>query len=761
MICRIATLLALVSVSVSACTRDSLPEASSADKAARRLVASNQLAGALSPYLRLHADNPVHWQMWGAETLAAARSLDRPIFLSIGYFSCYWCHVMERESFAATDVAELLNRSFVAIKVDREERPDLDEFYMTAVNYLSGRGGWPMTVLLLPTGEPFWGGTYLPHDQLAQLLQQAAQAWQQRRADLEAQAQQVVLAIARTQQPVDAPFPTSATVERARRALLAQVDPQWGGFGSGMKFPMTPTLRFLWESALRRGDQAGMKAVRRTLRQMILGGIYDQVGGGFHRYATDRKWEIPHFEKMLYDNAQLLWLLSDVLPQAGDDAALFRWAAHGTAEFLLRRLYDASRHLFWSATDALVGDVEGGGYRWSPAALNSAIPAALRPTAAAIWNIDGPPNLDGDLVLHWVRTPQEAARRLHVSLDELFARVERLQRALLVVRSEKRQPAVDDKSVAVWNALAAIAFWRAGDALENPLYHLVAVDARDALLRAFWRRGRPVHVVRGDEVAAIPATLADGAAMLLAAAMISDESEATTDWGVEVARWLTAQFFDADAKGFVEVAADMPDLPLPVQRIRDGAVPSGNSLAAQALLLLARAGSDEFLRAAFWAIRGRAAELAGSPTAHAALLDAADAWLAAELPTALPYPARSPRSVDTQSVLQVTAHHRAQQGVEVVLTLADGWHVNANPASYPFLIATEVTAPATAVVAVRYPPAEAIEVAGGQARVAGYRGSVTLVVERAVPDEPLWLRAQACSDDGTCLAPALLPVRPN
>src|ERR687897_2856916 len=404
----------------------------------------NRLAQETSPYLLQHADNPVDWYPWGEEALKRARAEDKPILLSIGYAACHWCHVMEHESFEDAETARLMNERFVNVKVDREERPDVDAVYMDAVVALSGRGGWPMTVFLTPEGEPFFGGTYYPPEprhglpSFRQLLVAISDAYRERRDDVTRQARALVDAVREQneQRPSSEPL-TEAVLAAAVRALHSQFDPEWGGFGSAPKFPPASALEFL----LRRGE---LELVTKTLDGMALGGMYDLVGGGFHRYSVDERWLVPHFEKMLYDNALLAAAYLHAWALTGETR--FRRVVEETLDYLVRemRLPDGG---FASAQDADTDGVEGLTYTWTPEEIGEVLgeehPEWLQP-------------FEHDRLILRADIPAEAKEKL------------------LAARARRKQPERDQKALTGWNGLALSAFAEGGRALGRADYVDVA-----------------------------------------------------------------------------------------------------------------------------------------------------------------------------------------------------------------------------------------------------------------------------------------------
>jgi uncharacterized protein YyaL (SSP411 family) len=524
----------------------------------------NRLARETSPYLLQHADNPVDWHPWGEEALGLARSQGKPLLVSIGYSSCHWCHVMERESFEDRVTAEVMNELFVNVKVDREERPDVDAVYMDAVVALTGQGGWPLTVFLTPDGEPFYGGTYFPPEprhglpSFRQVLRAVADAYRERPGDVAAQAEALVGALRRSAEAEPSREPlTSALLDEAERVLLTQLDPRWGGFGHAPKFPPASVLEFL----LRRGN---LDAVRLTLDGMAAGGMYDLVGGGFHRYSVDAQWLVPHFEKMLYDNALLVpvylhaWLLT------GEER--YREVAERTLDYMLRELRLPSGGLA-SAQDADTDGVEGLTYTWK---ADEGAPAELL-------------------------QPFEQGRSiLRGRLDE-GTRVR-----LLEVRARRPQPALDDKVIASWNGLALAALAEGARRLASNRLLQAAVELGELLAAdPLWRTLR-------DGRTKYPAYLDDYANV---AHGLYELHVATGDlrWLRESRRIALAAvelFGDPERGGFFLTPADGEQLVARQKAFDDNPTPSGSSMLAFVLLRLTRIwGDDELERQALGALR--------------------------------------------------------------------------------------------------------------------------------------------------------------
>jgi uncharacterized protein YyaL (SSP411 family) len=536
------------------------------------MVRVNRLETATSPYLRQHAGNPVDWWEWSDEAFAEARRRDVPILLSVGYAACHWCHVMAHDSFEDDGVAALMNENFVNIKVDREERPDIDAVYMDATTALTGQGGWPMTCLLTPDGAPFFAGTFFPRAQFTQLLRSVADAWRDQRDEVLGAGQRVVAALAELALPqfAGAPVPDAGDLDEAAASLVPQFDGTNGGFGRAPKFPPSMVLEFLLRQHERTGDPTSLALVDKTLDAMARGGIYDQLAGGFARYSVDASWVVPHFEKMLYDNALLLRVY---LHRARlGDLSLAERIARETAEFLLRDMRTPEGG-FASALDADTDGVEGLTYVWTPAQLRELL-GERAGVAAELFTVTDEGTFEhGASTLQLLRDPHDVNE-----WDELRG-------LLLAARTTRPQPARDDKVVTAWNGLAIAALAEAGVQLGEPRYLAAAVRCAQLVL--------DLHVVDGR----LRRTSRDGAAgdALAVAEDYGDLAEgllalhqATAD-----VRWLTAAgelldfalaHFADGAGGFHDTADDAEQLVRRPKDPTDNATPSGSSALAGALL---------------------------------------------------------------------------------------------------------------------------------------------------------------------------------
>ncbi|MCK6547922.1 thioredoxin domain-containing protein [Myxococcota bacterium] len=565
----------------------------------------NRLILETSPYLLQHAHNPVGWYPWGSEAFAAAESLGRPILLSVGYSTCHWCHVMEVESFEDLEIATYINEHFIPVKVDREERPDVDDVYMSAVQLMSGDGGWPMTVVTTADGRPFFGGTYFPPRDGARgarlgfltILKRLVEVWEREPEKVTASADEVKRVLVESAQrlmPQGAPGPSA--LAEAARSFTAQFDPQFGGFGVAPKFPRPAAFDLLLRYHRRTGDDAALHVVTHSLARMIDGGIHDQLGGGFHRYATDRQWLVPHFEKMLYDNAQLVSTLLETHQASGDPT--FADAARTTLEYVMREMTSPTG-AFFSATDADSEGEEGRFFVWERAELDRLLGSERAAIAAAHWGVTIEGNFeDGKNVLHRPASQEHTAKVLGIDVATLEREI-RAARALLYEARKKRvPPLLDDKILTEWNAQMISAFAQASLVLDEPRHRLAAVRAAEHVLEALHANGRLFRAWRLGE-ARHPGVLEDYAFFMLA---LLDLFEVTSDlrWlehAITLEATLEAQFYDPADGAYFGTPRDGEALLVRAKPVHDGAQPSGNSAAVLALLRLAELTGEPRYRA--------------------------------------------------------------------------------------------------------------------------------------------------------------------
>ncbi|HMM46809.1 MAG TPA: thioredoxin domain-containing protein [Thiobacillaceae bacterium] len=593
---------------------------------------SNRLAAEPSPYLQQHANNPVDWYPWGAEALERAQREDKPILLSVGYSTCHWCHVMAHECFEDGEVAATMNRLFVNVKVDREERPDLDQIYQAAHQLLTGRaGGWPLTVFLAPDQTPFFAGTYFPKAPryklpgFVDLLENVARAWRERRDELVEQnpAVRAALADAPSEAPESAAL-DDAPLLAAARDLAMSFDSVWGGFSREPKFPRPGELSFLLREAQRSGNAQAREMALFTLRKMASGGVVDQVGGGFFRYSVDERWAVPHFEKMLYDNGALLRLYADAWAQTGEP--LFRETAEGIVAWLLREMRAPEGGLY-AALDADSEGHEGRFYVWTPDEAQQALDADEYAAAALAYGFDAPPNFEN---AHWnpilAKPLLEVAAALGIVEEEAAARLERARAKLFAARETRVRPGRDEKQLTAWNALMVAGLAHAGRMMARRDWIIEAQTAIDFLRGRLWRNGRLLASYTHGE-ARLNAYLDDYAFLLdaLLETMQAGFREADFNWSVELADALLAHFEDPEAGGFFFTSHDHEPLITRPKPGHDHATPSGNGVAAFALQRLGHLlGEPRYLEASERCLRLFHSVLARYPMAYPTLLAVLD-----------------------------------------------------------------------------------------------------------------------------------------
>jgi hypothetical protein len=591
---------------------------------------TNRLSQSTSPYLQQHAHNPVDWHPWGQEALERARAQDKPIFLSIGYAACHWCHVMAHESFEDPDTAAYLNAHFVSIKVDREERPDLDAIYMEAVVAISGQGGWPMSVFLMPDGEPFFGGTYFPptarHGLPAfrSVLQAIQRAWSQDRARLQAAGHEVRQLLERkTRLDGDIRPLERAVIEESAETLFRTYDWTHGGWGNAPKFPQPMSIESLFRKHHRHADTLALDMARHALASMAAGGIHDQLGGGFHRYATDRQWLIPHFEKMLYDNSLLARAYLHDWQITGNPSS--RRVAEAVLDFLLREMRHPEGGLA-SSLDADSEGVEGSFYTWTQAEIERILGAGESGAIfCAAHGVTPQGNFEGKSILHRPLSDSSAADRFHLDHQALESIVERGRNALLVARGERVRPARDDKIISEWNGLALAAMSEAGRALGRQDYVVAAQSLGAFSAEVLAPEGQAVRAWRDGRTSS-PGFLADhaslGVGLLALYQMDFDNRWFTT--AQALAEGILAHFSDPQG-GFFDTDDRHELLILRPKAVQDNAVPSGNALALELLLqLYALTGDSRYGEPAERALGPMTAHLHQHPTAFTAWLNAYD-----------------------------------------------------------------------------------------------------------------------------------------
>jgi hypothetical protein len=718
---------------------------------------TNRLIHESSPYLLLHAENPVDWFPWGEEAIELARKLDRPIFLSIGYSTCYWCHRMEEDVFEVPEIAAILNAGFVSIKVDREERPDLDEIYMTATQLMTGRGGWPNSVFLTPDLKPFFSGTYFPPEDrpgmvgFPTILHRIQDLWANEREKIEESAARIAAGlgdvIASRNEPA-AELPGPDVVQASLASLTQSFDEEWGGFGSAPKFPSPANLSLLHAEAMR-GNEDALRMLAVTLSRMGQGALYDHLGGGFHRYATDREWRVPHFEKMLYDNAALAELFTRTWRLTGDPE--LERLARGTLDFVLEKLTHPEGG-FFSAIDAQTDGREGAYYVWRREEIEKRLDPDELELLAPIFGWTGEPNFEGEeytLFLDGALTRH--AERLGTTREELLRRIEPSLRKLRSLRDERPFPLVDDKILTDWNGMMIASMAIGGGAFREPAYSRAAERAAEFLLTSLRGDDGSLRHVWRDGRARVDAFLDDYAFLVRGLLALHRETGATK-W-LEEAERLVEEMESRlrDPEGGYYQTAPRPYLLFQSKTAGDGAVASGNGVATVALLELFELTSKPLYRArAEAAIRAFTPELRKYPGSARTLALAIDRYHRLAEP---------PLEILAASVVDARAELPSSGRFRVVAEIAKGWHVNANPASSAYLIPTEVRGDVRDLV---YPEGKSMKLSFSDEALSVYDGEVAIEGELGPGASSLTLVYQAC-DDTRCLSPVekvlALPAR--
>jgi hypothetical protein len=624
----------------------------------------NRLVFEQSPYLLQHAGNPVDWYPWGDAAFERAQAEDKLVFLSIGYSTCHWCHVMEHESFEDEEVARLMNEAFVCVKVDREERPDVDDVYMSFLHANGQRGGWPMTVLLTADKEPLWGGTYFPKDQrgqrpgMLQIVPHFRDGWRENKEAWRESAAQFTELLARQQSDTSGAALTEESLAQALAQFAGSYDPEYGGFGQAPKFPIPHTHRFLLRAFARTGDDRALEMVENTFDHIVVGGVWDQLGYGFHRYSTDRTWFLPHFEKMLYDQALLAMAYTELWQITREPR--HRRTVERTLEYVLRDMTDPLGG-FYSAEDADSEGEEAVFYIWTEAQMQAVLGDEAGARAARYWGVeDGGNFIDqgsgqkvGASLLHLPRDPLTVAVERGVEPAELEAELEAWRAALFAAREERVHPLKDDKVLADWNGLMIAAFALAGRALDEPRYTTAAARAADFVLaRMRDDEGRLYKRWRGG-AAALDSMLEDHAFVIWG---LLELYQSTLE-----PRWLRealalqavqdAHFWDAGAGGYYMSPDDGEELIVRAKKIYDGAIPSGNSVAVLNLARLARLTGDTAHEERAWeVVKAFGGEVAkNGVSSHPQLLVAVDFLLG---PSHEVVVVGDPQAEDTRAMLR-------------------------------------------------------------------------------------------------------------
>jgi uncharacterized protein YyaL (SSP411 family) len=718
---------------------------------------TNRLAKETSPYLLQHRHNPVDWYPWGTEAFDAARAQNKPIFLSVGYSTCYWCHVMERQCFENPSIAAEMNERFINIKVDREERPDVDQLYMSAVQVLTRQGGWPMSVFLLPDRRPFYGGTYFPpvdgHGRpgLPTLLRALDDAYRNRRSDVEKTADQLVDILGQLARPPLPPTPIELDepwIDRLIDRSVSDYDPEFGGFGRPPKFPRQTLLELLLVHLRRHPDARRQRMIRHTLDALANGGIRDHLGGGFHRYSTDARWLVPHFEIMLYDNAMLAWVYVEAFRQFNEPR--YAHVARGICDFVLREMTDPAG-AFYTAFDAEVDAQEGLSYLWTSAEVDD----VLGPADAALFNrvyglADGPNFADPH---HGNGMPDKNILFLADGPDlESDPRIIAMRQKLLDARHLRKQPLLDTKILTSWNALMIRALALAGTVLNEPRYLKAARAAADFLLHQHADgEGGIYRTSRGGQGVKYRGFLDDYAFLIQALLALADagSDRARRDQATRLAAVMKEHFGVGAVGGFYFTDDRSAELIVRQKVASDSPLPSGNAIAAIVLLEL---GETEIARQILSAF---AEQLRSNGEGMSSMLQAAAQYIRARgavSVSTMPDQLAGTESEDEVVSLQAQWSDPSTLGLKVVIR--DGFHIGSNNAR-PHMVDTQLTVN-DGKAQISYPPAQQVAFPFAEDELRVYLGTVEIAVRFPKPPSlpvRLVLRYQACNDRA-CLAVA-------
>ena len=645
-------------------------------------VKLNRLSKEKSPYLLEHATNPVDWWPWGKEAIAKAKNDNKPILLSIGYSTCHWCHVLRRESFEDPKTAAFINRNFIPIKVDREERPEVDAYYMSAVQAMTGGGGWPLTVFLTPDQKPFYGGTYFPPEprygmpSFMQVLEFVSNLWKEKRNEVESNSQQVLKVIA-PPAPNERAELGKEVLDEGYSTLVSSFDPEYGGFGGAPKFPLPGTMGFLLRYHRRTGKELALRAVLRTLDGMMAGGVRDHLGGGFHRYSTDRVWLVPHFEKMLYDNALLAKVYTEAyqVTRRKDYADVVR----ETLRWIRKEMKDRGGG-FYSAQDADTTEGEGTYYTWTPEEVTKAAGNAAGAAFCRLYGVTKTGNFEGRTILHLdAHSPLTVEERSEVA---------RAKEALYKARIQRPRPATDNKVLTSLNGLAISAFAFASVALDEPEFADEGVGAARFVLDKMSIEGRLLRRYAGGE-AALEGTLQDYAFFVQG---LLDLFEATSEptWleeAIRLTKLMIEDYEDSEGGGFYLTTTAEP---VRLKESYDGPTPSGNSVAVLDLIRLSElTGNKIFRESAERALKAFAGEVQRQPSAHAVMLVGLDLMLNGSKEIVISGPAKAAKEMKAEvfrtfipEKVVLTATTASYGRLSRVSDLLEGRKPRANPRAF-------------------------------------------------------------------------------
>ena len=738
---------------------------------------TNRLILEESPYLIQHAHNPVNWYAWGSDAFAKAKRENKPIFLSIGYSTCHWCHVMERESFENQTIAEYLNTHYIAIKVDRERRPDVDKIYMTALMMTKGSGGWPMSSLLTPEGKPFFSGTYYPAKQFLELLQKAHTLWATDEAQLRTMSEKITAAVEGRQHSLkQAKHIGKERVQIAVISLLNQFDDLQGGFSSAPKFPNESYLYLLLDTVIREQDQEVLDALTFTMDKMAQGGIYDQVGGGFHRYSTDNAWLVPHFEKMLYNQAHLVQTYLQLYHITHEDS--YKRIVSQTLDYVLRDMTD-SNNGFYSASDADSEGQEGKYFLWTMEQVKNTLNPALASLAIALYGVtpegnfsDDPKHRMGTTILNLSGSIRDFAKGNKLELKTLYRDIDRIRQQLYQKRQTRIAPAIDKKVLTAWNGMMISAFVKAGKAFYEEKYLNAAKRAGDYL----WQTHHYQTVAKSglyraslDSKASVLATQADYAYLAKAYIALYDVTE-NQKWLIraqQLVKEMITLFWDKEEGSFfmseqsVNGHQGVPLFNRP-KDIYDGAIPSANAVALVVLSqLYYRTGDDYYYTKAMALVASLSAIIKTAPSSFSYFLMAVNQLNFGEL-SDVQYGAKGHVRLEKTEVSQRHEKNQHIIQLDIQLTMDKGWHINSR---YPLdkeLVATAISLGNKAkkhwkIRQIEYPVGEELKLTFNDDPLSLYQNSVAIhvtleAIGKPLVSIPLAVNYQACSD-AICLAP--------
>ena len=722
-------------------------------------IYTNRLIFADSPYLLQHAHNPVNWYSWSEEAFATAQRENKPIFLSIGYATCHWCHVMEEESFENIEVAKLLNEHFISIKVDREQHPDIDAIYMTAITMLTGRGGWPMSSFITHEGKPFFGGTYYPQATFVNLLQQVNSAWKKQQATLLKQADRLAEAVQNetSKQGIVTTLEQSA-VQSAIEQILAGYDKQNGGFSQAPKFPNEPLLLLLLQAAERHNHPPIIDALNKTLSAMAQGGIYDQLGGGFHRYSTDDHWLVPHFEKMLYNQAYLSRVYAQAYRLTGN--LLYARVVKQTLDYVLREM-STSDGVFYSATDADSEGEEGTYFVWTIEEIKKILSPDDADFIIQLFGAKPGGNFEGKNIFFLAESLLETAKQRKEPISKLLARISTLIESLRNYRQTRIPPLTDNKIIVSWNGMLITALAEAGDILNESSYIEAAKTATAALWKSQRIKKGVLWRINLDNKASIAAKQSDYAHFTEALLTLYDVSndKSYLNKAIELADEMVDQFMDTSS-GTLKMGKNQLLFTQPKDAY-DGALPSGNAVAVRIFnRLYNRTGLGAYNDYATKILEGFSSSILRQPTAYAYMLAQLDELKNGEVSTHQ-YAARSALKIDA-TIDQLNSN---QFNLNIHFKIKPDWHINGHKPLQKQLIATEINVDSQywQLSAVDYPQAELVKTSFNKEVLALYQGDFSiranLTSKADFSNKPIKLdiTLQACNQD-SCLAPESIKI---